>query len=73
MLLVGRMVFAFDDDNVLPGEGGLHVALADLVPDADVGIADFRVDARRLRLHRLSRIVDSRQIFIFHLEPGRGL
>ena len=57
MFLVGRMVFAFNDD-IRPGEGCLHVALADLVPDADIGVTSFRVDARRCGFQRCRRVED---------------
>ncbi len=67
MLLVRCMVFAFDND-IRPGEGGFHIALADLVPDADIGIAPLRVDARRIRLHGFGRIINGRQVLIFHAD-----
>ena len=67
VLLVWRMVFAFDD-HVCFGKSRLHITLADFVPDANVGIADFRMDARRIRLHRLDCVVDGRQILVFHAD-----
>ena len=60
MLLVGGMVFALYNDHIRPGEGRLHIALADLVPDADIGIASFRVDARRCRVQRGGSVIHSR-------------
>ena len=57
MFLIGCVVFAFDDD-ICMGEGGFHVTLADLVPDADIGIASLRVDARRFGFQRASCVKD---------------
>ena len=73
MFLVGCVVLALHD-HVRPGKRGLHVPLADLVEHADIGIANFRVDARRAGFHGLGRIVDGRQVLVFHFDqiPGMG-
>ncbi len=67
MFLVGCVVLALDD-HIRPGKCGLHIAFADLVQHADVGIADFRVDARRFGFHCLSCIEDGGQVLVFHFD-----
>ncbi len=57
VLLVWRMIFVLNN-HIRPVEGGFHIAFADLVPDADIGIAPLRVQARCIRLHGLGCIIN---------------
>ena len=72
VLLHRGAVFAFDD-HIRLRERGFDFAFAYLVMHADVGVANFGMNAWSTGLHGCFRIGDHRQVFVFDFDQvARG-